>query len=31
MEAREVIVSRTCEFPDQSKELSLTPELGNVG
>ena len=31
MEAGEVIVSRTCEFPDQGKELSLTVELGNVG
>ena len=30
-EAGEVIVSRTCKFPDQGKELGLTLELGNVG
>ena len=29
MEAGEVIVSRTCEFPDQGKELSLTAEWEN--
>lgn len=26
--SQEVIVSRTCEFPEQSKELSLTPGAG---